>query len=74
MKGDVTNERGRKRQQLVKIFHILQMRRPMFEYNTFISLFNLLKVPMLLRKRWLEDLVSWTFPDFMYKEMLNKAK
>jgi hypothetical protein len=58
MQGDVTNERGRKRQQLVTIFHTLQMGRPMFEYNTFIPLFNLLKVPMMLCKHWLDLVVG----------------
>jgi hypothetical protein len=58
MQGDVTNERGRKRQQIVTIFHILQMGRPMFEYNTFISLFNLLKVPMMLCKHRLDLVVK----------------
>jgi hypothetical protein len=58
MQGDVTNEGGRKRQQLVTIFHILQMGRLMFEYNTFIHLFNLLKVPMMLYKHWLNLVVG----------------
>jgi hypothetical protein len=58
MQGDVANERGRKRQQLVTIFHILQMGRPMFDYSTFIPLFILLKVPMMLCKHWLDLVVE----------------
>ncbi len=42
-------------------------------WNTCETSFNFLKVPMMSHKQWL-DSIGWMFVDFMYKEMLQKAK
>jgi hypothetical protein len=59
MQGDVIGESGRKK-QLITIFHHLQMRRPMLEYEELKPLFNFLKVLMMPCKHW-SNLVGWTF-------------
>jgi hypothetical protein len=46
----------------------------MVEYETPMKpFFNFLKIPMMSHKHWLYS-ISWMFVDFMYKEMLQKAK
>ncbi len=42
-------ERGRKRQQIVTIMHLLQQGIPMLEFEVLKPLFSYLNVPMLLQ-------------------------
>lgn len=57
VQGDMICEWKRKK-QLATIFHLLQMGKPMVEYQTPMKpLFDFLKIPMKSHKHWLD--VYW---------------
>ena len=63
----------RKRVQFATLSQILSECRPMLEYESRLSLYELLKVPNLPHTHW-SDNSGWTMAKYMYKQVTNAIK
>jgi hypothetical protein len=69
---DVTGERGRKRQQMGTILHLLQQRRPMIDYTNSPKLYQFLSVPKLPQRHW-SDGTGWILAECLHRQVELKT-